>query len=60
MKNLVSFFVIFLSVLSGFIVLGITESYFYWLLSVIVSTILFGAISKIVLHVIRKMSNKAK
>ena len=60
MKNLVSFFVIFLSVLSGFIVLGITESYFCWLLSVIVSTILFGAISKIVLHVIRKMSNKAK
>ena len=60
MKNLVLFLIILLSVLSSFVVLGITENYFYWFLSVIISTIIWGTIFRIVIHIFQKMSNKTK
>ena len=58
MKNLVLFLTILLSVFCGFVVLRITENYFYWILSVIISTIILGAIFRIVIGMFGKMSNK--
>jgi len=60
MKNLALFLIILLSVLSSFVVLGITENYFYWFLSVIISTIIWGTIFRIVICIFQKKSNKTK
>lgn len=60
MKNLALFLIIALSVLSSFVVLGITENYFYWFLSVIISTIIWGTIFRIVICIFQEKSNKTK
>ena len=60
MKNLALFLIIVLSVLSSFVVLGITENYFYWFLSVIISTIIWGTIFRIVICIFQEKSNKTK
>ena len=46
MKNFLSFCTIFLAVLSGFVVLKITNNYFLWIAAVCVSCFIFGIISK--------------
>lgn len=60
MKNLVLFLIILFSVLSGFVVLRITENYFYWFLTVIISTIIWGTIFKIVICIFKKITKEAK
>lgn len=60
MKNLVFILIILFSVLSGFVVLRITENYLYWFLTVIISTIIWGTIFKIVICIFKKISKEAK
>ena len=54
MKVLLSFCTILLAVLSGFVVLKITDNYFYWLTTVIISTILLGILARSVMRLINK------
>lgn len=58
MKKSISFIIILLAVISGFVVLKITNNYFLWLVSIIVSTIVFGTFFRLVIHFSNKANRK--
>ena len=58
MKKSLSFITILLAVLSGFVVLKFTDNYFLWIVSVIVSTIVFGSLFRLVMCFLNKANRK--
>lgn len=58
MRKGLSLVTILLSVLSGFIVLKFTDNYFLWFISVIISTIVFGTVFRLVMYLVSKANRK--
>ena len=48
------FFILLFAILAGFVVFHVTHSYLFCFLTVILGTIIFGAVVRIVLHFLKK------
>ncbi len=57
-KIVLLFFTIFFSVIIGFIILGITKNYCFWIIGIILSTIILGLINGLFLKIILNLINK--
>jgi len=53
MKNYLLFITILLSVVSGFIVLKVTNNYFFWIVSVIIFTIIYGILLRLLIKLFK-------